>query len=441
MNFHRSKIVTGLGFGALLIAGSTLGVVPSQDDGDGAPTIAAPPAAFVVSAGGRGLERTIAQLEERVARVPNDHVAQASLGMAYVQQARVSGETELRVLAQRALDASLEINESDNFLAHAALSSLSSGQHDFMAARAAAERGLEINPYSPILWGALSDAQIQLGRYDEAAESAQRMLDLSPDASALARASYLRELRGDIPGATNLMQRSLEAAPTAADRSFAHLQLGNLAFNAGEPARALEHYAAALTAVPDSAPALVGRAHALAALDRIDVALGELERLVARGSEPFYRLDYAKVLEAVGRADEAAVQYRRFREEETAMAANEPVPHAAFTIFLADHGGEELALSLAERAVEVAPFLDAHDAYAWALHRNGRHEEAWIAMQQALELGMHSALFEYHAGMIRHALGDDRGARDHLARALAINPHFDPVAAVEAEETLAQIGG
>ena len=47
----------------------------------------------------------------------------------------------------------------------------------------------------------LVDASVELGRYDEAAEHLQAMLDVRPDSTALARASYLRELHGDLPGA------------------------------------------------------------------------------------------------------------------------------------------------------------------------------------------------------------------------------------------------
>ena len=114
-------------------------------------------------------------------------------------------------------------------------------------------------------------------------------------------------------------------------------------------------------------------------------------------------------------------------------------PTRTFTLFLADHGQPELALEKAQRAVDTAPFVDTLDAYAWALHRNGRHEDAWEAMEQALALDTPSALYHYHAGMIRLALGDTAGAREHLSRALEINPHFNRVAAAIARDTLDEL--
>jgi tetratricopeptide (TPR) repeat protein len=265
------------------------------------------------------------------------------------------------------------------------------------------------------------------------------MLDLSPETPSLSRASYLRELSGDIDDATRLMQRALDDAPTPADRSFALLHLGDLAFNDGDATTALDYYERALDALPDSAAALAGRARAEAALGQTERALADYEELVGRGLEPFYTLQYGELLESIGRPDDAGVQYERYGRQEAEFAAQEYLPDATYTLFLANHGQAELALANAQQAVDIAPFLDTQDAYAWALHMNGRDEEAWAAMEEALALGTPSAVYHFHAGMIRLALGDEFGARDHLTMALDINPHFNLVAAAVANETLDEL--
>ena len=442
MNSHRSLIAAGLGFGVLLVAAGTFGVVQSGSSDDARlpdPRAAAAQSGALASASGATLDVVIADLAVRVDEVPTDHVAWASLGLAYVQQARVTANGDLYELADEALETSLDINDSDNFLAYAGHAALSSAKHDFVSAREYAVEGLEINEFSAILWGALSDAELQLGRFPDARAAVQEMLDLSPDTSSFARASYLRELRGDIAGATRLMQRALDDSPTQADRSFALLHLGDLAFNAGDATTALDYYRAALDAQPDSAAALAGTARAEAALGHTDTAVATYEALTARGLEPFYLLQYAELLESIGRSDEAAEQYRLYEQQESEFSAREFLPDATFTLFLADHGQPELALEKAQRAVDTAPFVDTLDAYAWALHRNGRHEDAWAAMEQALALDTPSALYHYHAGMIRLALGDTAGAREHLSRALDINPHFNRVAAAIARDTLDEL--
>ena len=60
---------------------------------------------------------------------------------------------------------------------------------------------MDINPYSAAALGVQVDALVELGRYEEAERALQRMLDLKPSTASLTRASYHRELHGDISGA------------------------------------------------------------------------------------------------------------------------------------------------------------------------------------------------------------------------------------------------
>ena len=168
MKSRTSLIAAGAGLGVVLVAASTFGVVQSgtgDDDRQAGLRAAALAPAAVVTSSGTTLDVQIEELAARVDEVPTDHVAWASLGMAYVQQARVTANGDLYELADTALETSLDINDSDNFLAYAGHSALSSAKHDFVSAEEYALEGLEINEYSAILWGALSDAQLQLGRY------------------------------------------------------------------------------------------------------------------------------------------------------------------------------------------------------------------------------------------------------------------------------------
>ena len=78
---------------------------------------------------------------------------------------------------------------------------------------------------------------------------------------------------------------------------------------------------------------------------------------------------------------------------------------------------------------------------AWALHVNGRDDEALGHAEQATALGGANPRFLYHRGVIEAALGRTDQARDSLARALDAGPYFSPLHAPRAEELLAQLGG
>lgn len=81
------------------------------------------------------------------------------------------------------------------------------------------------------------------------------------------------------------------------------------------------------------------------------------------------------------------------------------------------------------------------DAVAWTALKANRIEEAQTAMEQALRLGTQDAKLFYHAGMIARAAGDETAARQHIARAIALNPRFDPLQAFHASPGVRQMTG
>src|SRR5262245_50687270 len=179
------RIVGGVAFGVVLLIVAALGVVRSDSSEPGAGRQPAPalPAAVSGRAYGTSVEDLISSLQAHLEATPADYVSWATLGLAYVQQARISVDPAYYPRAEGALARSLTINTAENFIAYAGLSALASARHDFALAEDHAETGLAINPYSSLLYGALSDAEIQLGEYDAAFDAVQKMINLSPDTS------------------------------------------------------------------------------------------------------------------------------------------------------------------------------------------------------------------------------------------------------------------
>ena len=217
--------------------------------------------------------------------------------------------------------------------------------------------------------------------------------------------------------------------------------LAMLAFDTGDANRALELELQALERSPDNPAARFGRAMAEAALGQTETALDHLAELVLATPEPAYLVYYGSLLESIGRSAQAEAQYAAVQAARATFASNGEGPGPDDVLFQIQVGDIDQAVTIAEAAVETQSFVAMHDAYAWALHAAGRHEEALTQIEAALALGTDSALFRYHAGMIRLALGDEKGARAELTTALAINPFFDPLAAPLAAEQLRMLGG
>lgn len=442
---RRARLMVGaLGLAAALVAVASVGVARQRTDGDDISTSASSPVIAASDATSpnpnpESLDELIAGLQTRLEAIPTDQTAWATLGLAYVQQAKATANPAFYSQADGALAESLAIDDAENFLASAGLSALASARHDFAAAKTHAETGLAINGFSAVLFGALSDAELQLGNYGAAFEAVERMSDLRPDTASFARESYIWELRGNIDLATEFMEGALEAAPTPADESFALFQLGELAFNQGDPTAALDLYNEARARTPNDLASLAGKAKAEAALGQVETALDHYAELVQRAPEPGHLAVYGELAESLGRNDLAAEQYAVLAATRALFEENGVEPDAGPTLFLADHGDPAAALAAAELGIEARPFLAMYDAYAWSLHKNGRNDEALAAIEEALSLGTLDASYRYHSGMIKHALGDGEGAASDLAAALEINPNFNPLSAEVAATTLFEL--
>ncbi len=386
------------------------------------------------------LEGAVRSLQARLARLPGDWRAWAALGRAYLQQARITADPSYYEKADGAFARSIEEHPEDNEPALTGQAALAAGRHDFAAARDLARRAVELNPYGAPAHGVLGDALLELGRYDDAFASFQRMVDLKPGVPSYFRASYAWELRGDVARARSALEQALRTAYTPADIAFVRFYLGELAWSTGDLATAERHYAAGLRRDPSFVPLLAGRAKVAAAQGRTRAALRTYTDVVERQPQPSYLIELGDLYASLGRSADAREQYELVAVQQQLLAAAGVNVDLELAIYDADHGRPQAALRAAAAEHERRPGnVFVADAYAWALHVNGRSEEALVHARRAQRLGTRSALFAYHKGMIERSLGNDAAARADLRRALRINPHFSPLHAPRARRALAAL--
>ena len=165
------------------------------------------------------------------------------------------------------------------------MGALANARHDFAAGaalrRARARRGARRRRSR---YGVIVDALVELGRYDAAERTLQRMVDLKPNLDSYARVSYFRELHGDLAGAVEAMRLAASAGGDARENlAYVQTLLGNLELARGRVGAARGAYRLALSRYPDYAPAQAGLARADAA--RGDLAAA-IRRYRARGRAP-----------------------------------------------------------------------------------------------------------------------------------------------------------
>ena len=97
-----------------------------------------------------------------------------------------------------------------------------------------------------------------------------------------------------------------------------------------------------------------------------------------------------------------------------------------------------LSLELAEREAHERGDIVTEDALAFALYRNGRHQEAKQRIDHARRFGTKDARMMFHQGAIYIANGDTKKGKQLIEGALAQNPKFDVEGEREARALLAQ---
>lgn len=430
------------GVGATAVAATAVAL--TMHIGGGSTGTASAPAAVAPSFSARPavadpIGADIAKQQDTVRSTPANYGAWASLGLDYVQQAKVTVDPSYYPKAEAVLKKSLSINSSENFEAMAGEAALKAAEHDFTAALSWARRGLKINPYNATLYGSLNDTLTQLGRYPEAFAAAQKMNDLRSGVAAFTRAEYVFELRGDTSNARLAMRQALASSTAAAEKAFAYYYLGELSFNSGDPKTALALCENGLSIDPGYYALTEGKARAEAALGQTASATRDYAAVVNAVPQPEYVVEYGEYLQSLGRTEEARQQYAVFETENKLFQANGVTLDTDPTLFYANHGNPARALQYGKVGIRIRPFLEMDDAYAWALHVNHRDAEALVWEKKAMALGTRNALFYYHAGMINKALGNKAQAKAELTQALSINPHFNPLAAPLARSALATL--
>jgi tetratricopeptide (TPR) repeat protein len=406
-----------LGLAALAgLAGVGVGRFVSYDGGGSLPAAVVPlPEAARIA----GLERAASDR-------PDDPLAWQQLGSTYVRLAIATGDPDYFRGAERALERA-EALDPTSAVTMVAKGTFALTLHQFDEALRLGQAAHAANPFDPQARAVQVDALVELGRYDEAAAVLQELLDRRPGLAAFTRASYLRQLRGDLSGALHAMEQAQTAAGGQPfETAVASALRGEIHLLAGELERARRAFEASLRQSPGLVTGELGRARYLEATGRRDEAIRHLRRAVDATGAPGLAILLGELLEIEGRDAEAGAAYdtarQVYRDEVTAGA----VVDLEVAFLQADHGTPAAALDAARRAYAARPNIYTADAMAWALYRSGRAGEAVPFTEESLRHGTVDAALRTHAAAVFHATGDPNRAATVLAPAVALGGYLAP---------------
>jgi tetratricopeptide (TPR) repeat protein len=235
------------------------------------------------------------------------------------------------------------------------------------------------------------------------------MLDLRPgNIPGLTRAAYLRETYGDVEGARELMRMAYDQTDPCEleDRAWLLTQIGHLHLIEGKPQEAEAALIEALRLFPRYHYALGTLGTLRMEQQRWAEAVELFERRYAVAPHPENLYPLAEALERAARSREARRAFRTFERQAVRESGQNDNANRELIFYYIEHAhAPARALRLAER--EAARREDVHtlDAYAWALHANGRDREAQAQIDRVLKLGTRLPLFQSHASAIAAGLG------------------------------------
>jgi tetratricopeptide (TPR) repeat protein len=266
------------------------------------------------------------------------------------------------------------------------------------------------------------------------------MVQLRPDMSSYNRAAYYRFVAGDPNGAIEIMKMAIDSGSRSPENvAWCLVDLGNMLLKVGRIEEAGKAFQGALKLFPGYHPAHAGLGKLSAQAGRIAEAIEHYTKAQAAVPLPEYSAALEDLYEAAGKPEEARKQAARLTViERMDQAAGFPA-NRNLALAYADHARNlDRALAMIKEEMKTRHDIYEHDALCWVLYQNKQYAEAKQASEKALELNTPEPAFHYHAGMIALALGDRDASRQHLERALALNPNFDPKQAAQARAALAQ---
>lgn len=364
--------------------------------------------------GTHALDERVRQQQARIARTQVRAAELERLGFLFVARARTlsdPGSYNLALKVAEAIEALEPGSHSALLLRGHALHSL----HHFKEAELVARRLVQERG-APFDHGLLGDVLVDRGELQSAIDSYQRMMELRPDQHAYARAAHVRYLKGDLPGAIAAMKVAARAASPRNPESFAWTwaKLAGYQLQSGEVREARHSAERALEVAPESFQAQ--RAAALLALAEGDwrAALPPLKAAAVSGPHPEVLWMLSELLDRLAKPAEAAEARARLM---TSGAKEDP---RFFALYLASHGLElDDAERLARAELAERPDIYSYEALAWVQSAKGEHGPALENARRSLAEGTQDPRLYYHAGMIAQRAGDQRLARDWLARAQA----------------------
>ncbi len=327
---------------------------------------------------------------ERAIAVARQSNSPVDLARALVRRHRETEDPKFLADAEAALQPVFKA-EPDSFEGSKVRVMIHLARWEYEAAAALARSLNKRTPDDTLVYGLMADAYMALGNYAEAEKQAQWMINLRrASLGGMTRGALLRELFGDIDGATEWLTSSyrLTSVSESEERAWLLTQAARMNLSIGKLDFAGKYLAQAHTQFPGHPLALRYQAELLLKEKKTQEALAVIDSLPAQPRRVYLKALATGDFEAFTREAEARLTAPDNLNRELSMyysdVANRPAD----------------ALRVAQIEAQRRQDIYTLDALAWALQKNGRSSEARQEIEKALKVGTKDAGILAHAAAI-----------------------------------------
>lgn len=350
-------------------------------------------------------KQKVAELNQKIIKQTNDVKSRLQIAVIYMSEARITGEHPYYYPATlKILDGVLAL-DGKNFEALVYKASVKMSQHQFGEAKEIAEKAKNINPDNAYIYGVLVDANVELGNYEEAVRMSDKMQALKPSLESYSRASYLREIYGDYPGAIEAMKMAVQAGlPGSEPFCWSKKTLAHLYEKTGKWEAAQQQYEDILAIRPSYAFALEGLAKVEKNKKNYPRALELLSQATAIMPEFSFQEEMADIYNIQGDVQKAKEKYLEviamLKEDE---ASGHDVALEMCRIYtktgLYDEAYEQAMKEYKKRPLNI----DVNQALAWASFKKNEKGKAREYIKVALQTGSKDPELLERAALIEKA--------------------------------------
>jgi tetratricopeptide (TPR) repeat protein len=372
----------------------------------------------------------------------NDMFSPRQLAAQYLARYREAGDIDDVIRARAMAQRSLAIMPR-NVAALSEMAAIELTLHHFRPALRDVDALLQYDAADADFLAQRAGLQMELGDYAGAETSLRRIVpaDRSGIAAETVRARY-DELTGHLAAARSTLDDAMRHMDALMDepaqaRAWYHVRAGEMAFAAGDVSAALSDERDALDIFPTDNLAFKD-------LAKFELAMHDDRAALAAATAGARVTPFAETLGYEADAQAALGDPRAAAATRDVIFAIERIGNAyhvndrLLAVYYADHGlrpADALAIARREAAVR-GDEIYAQDTLAWAAAMDGRWDEARRASMAALRFDTEDPLLQFHAGIIALHAGERDEAKRRLRRALALNPHFHPRYASDAQRIL-----